>query len=317
MLNSSHPTAQTLAQDRLLHEHPGSRWDLSALNPTGEEREAPGAQWAGDPEAPLGTAQGLPWVAQAERLMSQGRKAAPHARAHRPRRQVAAGLWDPLSAARLEGCTAFPFENRDTIRHFDHFYFCFHASILAALSGELGWGGNTFLSTIFNLLLFIKLSSSFGGLKQTWIESGKTNSFKTRQRLSLANWLLSVLTTRAQVAGGWEQPMGRLEPAGWDNCAPRKHVLAMAHLLATPGPAQVCTLRGRGAAPGAQGAFPVEEVPAGEQQRDHQGQASGAGQVHSPAAASMAGAAPAMPRSTGTPGTAPPTLAQPPGVGPA
>ena len=167
-------------------------------------------------------------------------------------------------------------------------------------------GGNTFLSTIFNLLLFIKLSSSFGGLKQTWIESGKTNSFKTRQRLSLANWLLSVLTMRAQVAGGWEQPVGSQEPAGRDTCAPCEHVLAMAHLLATPGPAQVCTLRGVGAAPGAQGAFPVEEVPAGEQQRDRQGQASGAGRVHSPAAASMAGAAPATPGSTGTPSTAPP-----------
>ena len=51
------------------------------------------------------------------------------------------------------------------------------------------WGKNTFFSTIFNLLLFIKLSSSFGGLKQTWTESGKTNSSETRRRLSLANWL--------------------------------------------------------------------------------------------------------------------------------
>lgn len=156
VLNSSHPVTQTLAQDRLPHEHPGSRWDLSALNPTGEEREAPGAQWAGDPEAPRGTAQGLPWVAEAERLSSRGRKVAPHTRAHRPRRQVAAGRWDPPSAARLEGCTAFPFENRDTIRHFDHFYFCFHASILAALSGELGWGGTHFS---LPFLIFFYLSN--------------------------------------------------------------------------------------------------------------------------------------------------------------
>lgn len=40
--------------------------------------------------------------------------------------------------------------------------------------------GNTFFSTVFNLLLFIKRSSPFGGLKQTWTESGKTNSFKIR-----------------------------------------------------------------------------------------------------------------------------------------
>ena len=75
----------------------------------------------------------------------------------------------------LQAASAFSLENIDTIRHFDHFYFCFYTSILAVLSWELGGGKNTFLSTIFNLLLFIKLSSSLGGLKQTWTESGKTN----------------------------------------------------------------------------------------------------------------------------------------------
>lgn len=60
--------------------------------------------------------------------------------------------------------------------------------------GSCGVGGrNTFFSTIFNLLLFIKLSSSFGGLKQTWTESGTTNSSETRRGLSLANWLLAAL----------------------------------------------------------------------------------------------------------------------------
>ena len=36
------------------------------------------------------------------------------------------------------GLTAFSFEDRDTIRRFDHFCFCFYASILAVLSWELG-----------------------------------------------------------------------------------------------------------------------------------------------------------------------------------
>lgn len=95
------------------------------------------------------------------------------------------------SPRRWPGCgaPAFSLESGDTIRHFDHFYFCVYTSILAALSWELG---KHIFSTIFNVLLFIKLSSSFGGLKQTWTESAKTNSFKTRQRLRLANWLLSV-----------------------------------------------------------------------------------------------------------------------------
>lgn len=66
-------------------------------------------------------------------------------------------------------------------------------------------GRNTFFPTIFNLLLFIKLSSSFGGLKQTWTESGKTNSFQIRQRLSLANWLFSILL-ELRGAGWREQP---------------------------------------------------------------------------------------------------------------
>lgn len=39
------------------------------------------------------------------------------------------------------GLAAFSFENRDTIRRFDHFYFRFYASILAVLSRELGGGG--------------------------------------------------------------------------------------------------------------------------------------------------------------------------------
>ena len=100
------------------------------------------------------------------------------------------------------GLAAFSFENRDTIRRFDHFYFCFYASILAVLSRELGGGGrNTFFSTIFNLLLFIKLSSSFGGLKRTWTESGKTNSSETRRGLSLASWLLAALW-ELRVRGG-------------------------------------------------------------------------------------------------------------------
>lgn len=47
--------------------------------------------------------------------------------------------------------------------------------------------GNTLLSTVFNLLLFIKLRSSLGRLERIWTESGKTNSFETRQRRSLAS----------------------------------------------------------------------------------------------------------------------------------
>lgn len=54
----------------------------------------------------------------------------------------------------LQDGTAFLFENKDTIRHFDHFYFCFHASILAALSWELG---ETHFSLPF--LLFFYLSN--------------------------------------------------------------------------------------------------------------------------------------------------------------
>jgi hypothetical protein len=77
----------------------------------------------------------------------------------------------------LKAASAFSFENIDTIRHFDHLYFSSYTSILAVLSWERGGGENTFFSTIFNLLLFIKLSFSFGGLKQTWTELGKTNSF--------------------------------------------------------------------------------------------------------------------------------------------
>jgi len=76
---------------------------------------------------------------------------------------------------------------------------------LAVLSWELG-GGNTFFSTIFNLLLFIKLSSSLGGLKQTWTESEK-QTLQMRRRLSLANWRLSILVEWSR-GSLQEQPTG-------------------------------------------------------------------------------------------------------------
>lgn len=85
------------------------------------------------------------------------------------------------------GLTAFSSEERDAIRRFD-------LSVAVSMpqfwqSSPGSWGRNTFSATIFHLLLFIKLSFSFGGLKQTWTESGKTNSSETRRRLSLAKWL--------------------------------------------------------------------------------------------------------------------------------
>ena len=85
-------------------------------------------------------------------------------------------------------------------------------------------GRNTFFSTIFNLLLFIKLSSSFGGLKQTWTESGKTNSSETRRGLSLANWLLAALRElHVLCAHGGGRPSSAVGGMGGAPLEPPRH----------------------------------------------------------------------------------------------
>ena len=91
--------------------------------------------------------------------------------------------------------------------------------------GSWGVGGrNTFFSTIFNLLLFIKLSSSFGGLKQTWTESGKTNSSETRRGLSLANWLLAALRElHVLCAHGGGRPSSAVGGMGGAPLEPPRH----------------------------------------------------------------------------------------------
>ena len=75
-----------------------------------------------------------------------------------------------LRGARLEGLLPFHLKQRHH-QAFRSFLFLFlRLNFGSSLPGAgVGGGGrNTFFSTIFNLLLFIKLSSSFGGLKQTW-----------------------------------------------------------------------------------------------------------------------------------------------------
>ena len=117
-----------------------------------------------------------------------------------------------LRGARLEGLLPFHLKQRHH-QAFRSFLFLFlRLNFGSSLPGAgVGGGGrNTFFSTIFNLLLFIKLSSSFGGLKQTWTESGKTNSSEARRRLSLANWLLAAL---------WKLHVLRAHGGGPSSCA--------------------------------------------------------------------------------------------------
>ena len=161
------------------------RGDSSGIPPS---RMLRGLQW-GTPHAPRGRGRPSP-----KRTKHRGRGGSQAARG-------SAG-----------GLAAFPFETETPSGVSIISIFVSTPQFWQFSPGSWGGGGgrNTFFSTIFNLLLFIKLSSSFGGLKQTWTESGKTNSSEARRRLSLANWLLAAL---------WKLHVLRAHGGGPSSCA--------------------------------------------------------------------------------------------------
>lgn len=76
----------------------------------------------------------------------------------------------PPEVAGLWGCLGFHWEVETPS---DTLIMSIFVSTLRFWQHSAGSWENTFFSTIFNVLLFIKLSSSLGGLKQTWPEPGK------------------------------------------------------------------------------------------------------------------------------------------------
>lgn len=99
-------------------------------------RELPGWSQTGRPDIPSGSS-GVPLVQVQRHGARQGRQSTP--RPGRHAHEAVGDCWPAGSSRKCLGWrTALSFGNGDTIRHFDHFYFCFYTSILAVLSWELG-----------------------------------------------------------------------------------------------------------------------------------------------------------------------------------
>lgn len=141
--------ARMLAKRQATARHPRPLSSTQTRTSQAKRGKPPGGT-VGTPAFPVHST-GVPSILHAEGLAgagrptrpSQRRKTAPDLVCTERGRQVAPGRGIPANGG--AGGLHFPFENRDTISRFDHFYFCFHASILAALSWEPGGGGTHFL----------------------------------------------------------------------------------------------------------------------------------------------------------------------------